>query len=96
MNRIEHQKLIDEIIGEATLALLLQAGPVNTQALIDQLMLMKERSTDDNQRDAVTAAITDVRNSISAGKKRREEPPQRDNVLQLFGNNEQSGSNRKH
>jgi hypothetical protein len=35
MNRIEHQKLIDEIIGEATLALLLQAGPVNTQALID-------------------------------------------------------------
>ncbi|XXN64713.1 hypothetical protein ACRQ84_03965 [Enterobacter ludwigii] len=96
MNRSEHQKIIDEIIGEAALALLQRTGPVNTQALMDQLMLMKQQSSNDEQRAAITAAITEVRNSISAGKKRREEQPQRDNVLQLFGNNEQSGNNRKH
>ncbi|KNC13254.1 hypothetical protein AC790_11530 [Pantoea sp. RIT-PI-b] len=96
MNRSEHQKLIDEIIGEAALVLLQQAGPVNTQALIDQLMRMKEQSSDNHRREAIIAAITDVRASISAGKKRREEQPERDNVLQLFGNKEQSGSNRKH
>lgn len=96
MNRSEHQKIIDEIIGEAALALLQRTGPVNTQALMDQLMLMKQQSSNDEQRAAITGAITEVRNSISAGKKRREEQPQRDNVLQLFGNNEQSGNNRKH
>lgn len=96
MNRSEQQKIIDEIIGEAALTLLKLSGPVNTQALIDQLMLMKEQSSDNEQRAAVIAAINDVRDSIMAGKKRREEQPSADNVLQLFGNQESSGSNRKH
>ncbi|MFJ5158332.1 hypothetical protein ACIP6T_04080 [Pantoea sp. NPDC088449] len=96
MNRSEYQKIIDEIIGEAALVLLQKAGPVNTQALIDQLIRMKEQSTDHEQREAIIAAITDVRNSILAGKKLREEQPNRDNVLPLFGDKEQSGSNRKH
>lgn len=96
MNRSEHQKIIDEIIGEAALALLQRTGPVNTQALMDQLLLMKQQSSDEEQRAAISAAITDVRNSISAGKKLRDEQPQSDNVLQLFGHNHQSGNNRKH
>lgn len=96
MNRSEHQKIIDEIIGEAALALLQRTGPVNTQALMDQLLLMKQQSSDEEQRAAISAAITDVRNSISAGKKLRDEQPQSDNVLQLFGHNQQSGNNRKH
>lgn len=96
MNRSEHQKIIDEIIGEAALTLLQLSGPVNTQALIDQLLLMKQQSSDNDQRAAIAAAIAEVRDSIVAGKKRREAPPSSDNVLQLFGNKEQAGNNRKH
>ncbi len=96
MNRSEHQQIIDEIIGEAALTLLQQSGPVNSQALIDQLQSMKEQSADNARREAVAAAIVEVRNSISAGKKQRDEQPQRDNVHQLFASKAASGSDSKH
>ncbi len=96
MNRSEHQQLIDEIIGEAALTLLQQAGPVNTQALLDQLQRMKDQSAEPTRCEAVAAAINEVRNSHLAGKKQRDEPQQRDNVHQLFASKAASGSDSKH
>ncbi|QDY41716.1 hypothetical protein [Candidatus Pantoea soli] len=96
MNNKEHQKIIDELIGEAALTLLQRSGPVNTQALIDELRNMHAQASDNEQRTAISAAIMEVRNSVTAGQKRRDKKPERDNVHQLFSNADTPGSSRKH
>ena len=95
MNK-EHQKIIDELIGEAALTLLQRSGPVNTQGLIDELHKMHAQASDGNQQTLINAAIAEVRNSVSAGRKRRDDQLERDNVHQLFSSTETPGSSRKH
>lgn len=96
MNRSENQQVIDEIIGEAALMLLQRAGPINSQALIEQLKVMQAQATEDSHRAAIAAAIGEVRASISAGNKARDKKPEGDNVHQLFQRAESPGSSRKH
>ncbi|MCE0490700.1 hypothetical protein LU196_11645 [Pantoea sp. Mb-10] len=95
MNQDEKQKLIDEIIGEATLALLERAGPVNTSALIEQLNAMHTQASDETQREAISAAIKEVHHSLSSGQKTREKQGSSDNVHQLFTHSPQTDG-RKH
>ncbi|MEB5971009.1 hypothetical protein ACWXWB_10025 [Pantoea dispersa] len=96
MNRSEQQTLIDEIIGEAALTLLQRSGPVTTQALLDELHIMQQQASDETQAAAVRTAISEVRASMSAGQKRRDDQPDRENVHPLFGHNGQAGGSRKH
>ena len=97
MYRSNNQKLTDEIIGEAVLALLHAKGPVTTQALIAQLQAMESHAQDAVRREAIIAAIADVRSSMSEGKRRvMHEEQSRDNVHSLFGDKKPSGSSKKH
>ncbi len=99
MYRSNNQKLTDEIIGEAVLALLHAKGPVTTKALIAQLQSMESHASDAVRREAIIAAIADVRSSLSEGKRNEmREQQNRDNVHSLFGEGDKksSGSSKKH
>ena len=99
MNRSDYQQIIDEIIGEATLALLQQAGPINTRALLEQLSLLGEQSDDPDRRHHVALAINEVRESLAEGSRRpRKESgfTDADTVHRHYVSSQQSGSRQKH
>ncbi|WP_017348924.1 hypothetical protein [Pantoea sp. A4] len=66
MSRSHPQQRIDEIIGEAALALLQQAGPVTLRALVAQLQTMHKLAEDSARRNDVMLALREVRMSIKS------------------------------
>ncbi|NIF23943.1 hypothetical protein [Candidatus Pantoea multigeneris] len=66
MNRRYEQQRIDEIIGEAALALLQQAGPVTLRALVAQLQNMEKLANTSDRRKDIVLAINEVRMSAKS------------------------------
>lgn len=97
MNRSEHQQLVDEILGEATLVLLQRAGPVSFRALIEQLQVMEDQSDDADRRQLIAQTIVEVRKSIAEGERVKQQRAEAINSVQhLYTNSHHSGNNRKH
>jgi hypothetical protein len=99
MNRSDYQHIIDEIIGEATLALLQQAGPINTRALLEQLNMLGEQSDDPDRRHYVALAICEVRESLAEGNQKQRKGSEftdAESVHRHYANPHQSGSSQKH
>lgn len=66
MNRSYEQQRIDEIIGEAALALLQQAGPVTLRALVVQLQNMEKLAETSDRRKDILLALQEVRMSVKS------------------------------
>lgn len=100
MNINEHNRLTDEIIGEAALLLLQERGPINTQTLIAKLRTMEDDELDGERKNAISQVIIQLtsgqfgisdRNAQNDGNE-----PMRDNVVSLFGNEQSVGGTKKH
>ncbi|MDI9219370.1 hypothetical protein QMZ30_00485 [Pantoea sp. EA-12] len=96
MNRSDLQKIIDEIIGEATLALLIKAGPISNIALINQLKFMQEQAEQDTRRQHIGFAIKEVNECIAANQRENSNSSNDDSVVYLFPVNHGAGNQRKH
>lgn len=93
MNKRYEQQIIDEIIGEATLALLQNAGPVTLRALIAQLQNMETLAETADRRKAILLALKEVRmhvNSANTGL------PQEDKARNTFLKVQSNTDSRKH
>ncbi|MEX5412228.1 hypothetical protein GV764_06150 [Atlantibacter hermannii] len=105
MNRSEIEQLTDEIIGEAVLFLLKESLPINIQALIRKLRVMKDEEPDAQRRKLISQVIAEVSNTVVATRRKpipdvnaldRDARKSRDNVYQLFEDNQQPGNSKKH
>ncbi|WP_058973570.1 hypothetical protein [Type-D symbiont of Plautia stali] len=96
MNRSDLQKIIDEIIGEATLALLIKAGPISNIALINKLKVMQEQAEQDTRRQHIALAIKEVNECIAANQGDKSNTNADDSVVYLFPDNHGAGNQRKH
>ncbi|MEG1212012.1 MAG: hypothetical protein RSE29_12915 [Leclercia sp.] len=105
MNRSVNERLTDELIGEATLSLLQENGPISIKALLDRLRSMMSTERDSVRRDALTQIIAEISSdSIGApARKTNSDEPAGDqdglnssNVFPLFGDSQQSRSSKKH
>lgn len=67
MNSSNQQQAIDEIIGEAALALMQQGGPVNLRALIVQLNEMQLVADEAERGALITLALAKIRESQAEG-----------------------------
>ena len=59
------QKYVDDIIGEAVIALLKSGGPVTTSALLTQLTDMAKTSVNLQRTEICLQGIADIKQSIS-------------------------------
>lgn len=105
MNRSEHERLTDELIGEATLLLLKDNGPINIKLLLEKLNSMMSAEQDDERRAALAQIILDISSerATSPGRQRTSEQQTWDkdgldgsNVYPLFGNSQQANRSKKH
>ena len=99
MNRSDYQQIIEEIKGEATLALLQQAGPINTRALLEQLSKLGEQSEDPDRRRYVVLAMSEVRESLAEGNRNQRNNSgfnDAESAHHHYANPHQSGSRQKH
>lgn len=55
-----NKKLTDTLIGEATLTLIINKKPVNSQALLNELNTMRRREIDTERLTALQSAISDI------------------------------------
>ncbi|KHJ67161.1 hypothetical protein QU24_15665 [Pantoea rodasii] len=96
MNRSDLQKIIDEIIGEATLALLIKAGPISNIALINQLKVMQEQAEQETRRQHIALAIKEVNECIAVNQGVKRKNNDEDSVVYLFPESYGGGNQRKH
>lgn len=105
MNRSEHERLTDELIGEATLWLLQQRGPISIKALLDRLSAMLAAEGDDERRSVLAQIILEMSSDSNGAPSRNTESEQQvrgkdglngSNVYPLFGTSQQSRSSKKH
>lgn len=107
MNRSEHERLTDELIGEATLSLLKDNGPISMKLLLARLQSMLSAEKDGERRAVLAQIILDISNGntsteVPARKHKGEqhewdkESRQSSNVYPLFGDSQQSSSSKKH
>lgn len=66
MTGSDADKLIDQLIGEAVLALLQERGPLTSASLVQRLREMKARDKDPRRREILARAIAETADSISA------------------------------
>ena len=95
MNSSDLQKIIDELIGEATLALLMNSEPVSSNSLVEQLKWMKEQADEDHHRQHIALAIKEVTGYI-ADAQRSASVEKDDSVVHLYPGAYGTGSQRKH
>ena len=105
MKRSEIEQLTDEIIGEAVLFMLKEGLPINIQALIRKLRVMKDEEPDGQRRKLISEVIAEVSNTVVATRRKpipdekaldRDARKSRDNVYQLFEDSQQPGNSKKH
>ncbi|PRD13205.1 hypothetical protein CQW29_22305 [Pantoea coffeiphila] len=100
MNRIEHDRLAAEIIGEAAFALLQRKGPINKHSLIKQLEQMGADESDAERGQYIAYLVTQLSGNSEHFLHRDESTlnteQHRDNVFPLFGTATVSGSAKKH
>ncbi|SFM93621.1 hypothetical protein SAMN05216516_101417 [Izhakiella capsodis] len=70
MKRSDDIRCIDELIGEAVMTLLESDGPLNTQALTDELGRMASEEQNVIRRQSIFGAISEVIQSIDAYRHR--------------------------
>ncbi len=100
MNRIAHDRLAAEIIGEAAFYLLQEKGPINKHSLIRQLQLMATKEVDSERCRYITHLIVQMnddsthflhRDALHQSDKRSG-----DNVYPLFGSAPARSTSKKH
>ncbi len=105
MNRSDTERLTDELIGEATLSLLKENGPISIKNLLERLhsMLSVERSGE--RRKALAEIILEISNEHAGAQPRTTKSEEQawdkdsrsnSNVYSLFGNGQQTRSSKKH
>ncbi|MCU6670196.1 hypothetical protein M8013_15755 [Enterobacteriaceae bacterium H4N4] len=105
MNRSEHERLTDELIGEATLSLLQEHGPISIKALLERLSAMLAAEGDGERRSVLAQIILEISSDSNGAPSRNAESEQQawdkdglnsSNVYPLFGTSQQSRSSKKH
>jgi hypothetical protein len=105
MNRSELERLTDELIGEATLTLLKDNGPISMKLLLEALQSMLSAEQDGERRAALAQIILEISSDGSAqpGRQRKSEQQEWDkdgldgsNVYPLFGNSQHANRSKKH
>lgn len=100
MNIKEHDRLMDEIIGEAALHLLQERGPINTQTLIAKLLTMEASESENDRRKAISQVISQLTTGHfgipDQGGFSESSEPERDNVYSLFGGEKNASGSKKH
>ena len=104
MNRSDHERLTDELIGEATLSLLKEDGPISMKLLLQRLQQMLSAERDGQRRHVLSQIILEISSDGKSGAPRKPKSEQQDwdtdgrnhsNVYPLFGNSQQANS-KKH
>ena len=104
MNRSDHERLTDELIGEATLSLLKENGPISMKLLLQRLQQMLSAERDGQRRNVLSQVILEISSDGKGGSRREPKSEQQDwdtdgrnnsNVYPLFGNSQQANS-KKH
>lgn len=104
MNRSDHERLTDELIGEATLFLLKDNGPISMKRLLERLNQMLKAEQDNERRNALAHIILDISSESTGvpGQNTRSEQQTWDkdgrngsNVYPLFGDSQRANS-KKH
>jgi len=104
MNRSDHERLTDELIGEATLFLLKDNGPISMKLLLQRLQQMLSAERDGQRRNVLSQIILEISNDGKGGAQRKPMNEQQDwdtdgrnnsNVYPLFGNSQHANS-KKH
>lgn len=100
MNRIEHDRLAAEIIGEAAFALLQRKGPINKHSLIQQLKQMGADESDAERSQYIAYLVTQLKGNSEHFLHREESTSKNeqhtDNVFPLFAATTISGNAKKH
>lgn len=105
MNRSEHERLTDELIGEATFSLLKDNGPISMKLLLERLQSMMSAEQDGERRAALAQIILEISSESASppGHQHRSEQQEWDqdglnssNVYPLFGNSPQASRSKKH
>jgi len=65
------QKCVDDIIGEAVIALLKSGGPITTSSLLTQLTDMAEISVNQQRTEVCLQGIVEIKQSISKNYQER-------------------------
>ncbi|MCM5699057.1 hypothetical protein [Leclercia sp. LTM14] len=60
MNRSDHERLTDELIGEATLSLLKDNGPISMKLLLERLQQMLSIERDGQRRNVLSQIILEI------------------------------------
>lgn len=104
MNRSDHERLTDELIGEATLSLLKENGPISMKLLLQRLQQMLSAEQDGQRRNVLSQIILEISSDGKSRSPRKPKSEQQDwdtdgrnnsNVYPLFGNSPQANS-KKH
>jgi len=103
MNRSDHERLTDELIGEATLSLLKDNGPISMKLLLERLQHMLSTEQDGQRRNVLSQIILEISNDGKGGARRNTKSDQEwdtdgrhssSNVYPLFGNSPQANRNK--
>ncbi|MEJ4043987.1 hypothetical protein [Erwinia sp. SLM-02] len=100
MNKIEHERLTEQLIGEAAFTLLQKKGPINKQSLTRQLQQMASHEVDSERRAFIAGLVAELSSdgpSFFKGNGMYQSAEQNsDNVYPIFGENTVSVIPRKH
>lgn len=78
MNRSDHERLTDELIGEATLSLLKDNGPISMKLLLERLQHMLSTEQDGQRRNVLSQIILEISNDGKGGARRNTKSDQQE------------------
>ncbi|CAK9886726.1 MAG: hypothetical protein XXXJIFNMEKO3_03172 [Candidatus Erwinia impunctatus] len=97
MFRNNDEKQVDNVLGEAVLALIRDAAPVSNSALIKQLQRMANAAGDAEKRQACQHAIREIEHNLALNQHRqRHEVLDRDNVTHIIVGDNRCADKKKH
>lgn len=103
MNRSDHERLTDELIGEATFSLLKDNGPISMKLLLERLQQMLSVEQDGQRRHVLSQIILEISNDGKDSTRRNTKSERQEwdtdgrhssNVYPLFGNSPQANRNK--
>ncbi|WP_210406695.1 hypothetical protein [Leclercia sp. W6] len=104
MNRSDHERLTDELIGEATFSLLKDNGPISMKLLLERLQQMLSVEQDGQRRHVLSRIILEISNDGKDSTRRNTKSERQEwdtdgrhsssNVYPLFGNSPQANRNK--
>lgn len=97
MDRVEQEKLIDILLGEAVMVLLREEAAISNVALIKQLKLMALAEPNSGRQSVYTLAISEVRNyAFAIPDAIHQHVQERENKRHLFNHNGPPDGTKKH